>query len=603
MNRMTPGVSGLAALTVLALLVTGCPRGGIRVLVPPLASLRQVPVSAVLEGARLNKATFMLDAETNRYQQVGQSGGPGWIYAERFDELCLDYLAKAQLFQDVGSEPPRGRTESYLVFRPRVTVKQYVRPSVSGTVLTFGTGLIYNILGGSDLYRYVDCELAVDVQGPSGRGVGTYTSSCRSAERLVTDGAGQLGPLVSYAFTKVLEDFASQVSMDNDLLMRALSADMTAKGVLPIADSPMRIHVRYPKGLVLRSQRAQIAGQVIGIDRPVALEWSLNGSRLAAVPLTPTAAGSVQEFAFQAPLVEGVCRIALSLRGQGEGASSKSELARTELAYLCLPENRPLPEVRQRWAVVIGISDYAHAGTSFPSLKFGARDAQAFSEFLCSPRSGGFSRDHVLCLLDKDATAANIRYALFEFLARAAKDDLIVRFFSGHGMPQPGTENFFVLCHDTLPERLASTAFPMWDIETALKRFVKAQRVVVLADACHAGVISSPDGAKGAGDNAVHQYLQQLALSEPGRLIFTASEARELSYESNQWGGGHGAFTYFLLEGLNGKADADGNGVVTTGELVEYVRAGVMAATGGKQHPDPSGQYDRKLPLAVVEGK
>ena len=277
-----------------------------------------------------------------------------------------------------------------------------------------------------------------------------------------------------------------------------------------------------------------------------------------------------------------------------------AELARTEVAYLCVPRDKPAPEVRNRWAVVIGISDYAHSSKAFPKLKYAARDAKAFAEFLLSERSGGFEPERVLCLIDRQATVGQVRHALFEFLAKAGRDDLVVVFFSGHGLPQAGTDNFFMLCHDTRPERLASTSFPMWDIDTALRRFVRAQRVVVFADACHAGAIASPDGTRGDGENPVHQYLRQLALAQTGRLIFTASEVRELSHESPKWGGGHGAFTYFLLRGLTGEADADGNRIVDVGEIVEYVRSQVARATGGKQHPDPSGQFDRKLPLAVL---
>ena len=65
-------------------------------------------------------------------------------------------------------------------------------------------------------------------------------------------------------------------------------------------------------------------------------------------------------------------------------------------------------------------------------------------------------------------------------------------------------------------------------------------------------------------------------------------------------GDGHGVFTYFLLKGLEGQADRDKNGLVTAGEIVEYVRSEVISARKDKQHPNPSGQYDRNLPLAVV---
>ncbi|MGB2821795.1 MAG: caspase family protein [Phycisphaerae bacterium] len=587
-------VAALAAM----LSAAGCATKGLEVLRPPLPVLSSVPARAVVEPAELICHQFALDAETNDYRPSGGSATPRWLVGERFTELYREYVAEAGLFEDVVTEAPRDRSDLYLVCRPRLTLKQYVSPSLSGTVLTLGTGLIYTFLGGSAHYRYVDLELAMDVLSPSGRPIATYHCCSRCPEKLATDGEDQLGPLVGYALTRTLEDVTNRISADNDLLMQALSADMTAKGVVPIVGGRMRIRISHPSQVILSTASARIAGQVIGVDRPVRLTWDLNGTRGGTVPLTDTGAPSVKEFAFTTFCREGVAKIALSVCEAG--GERQAELARTEMAYLCVPREQPAPEIRKRWAVVIGISQYAHGGKAFPELKYAARDAEAFTEFLRSDRSGGFEPQRVLCLMNAKATVRQVRHALFEFLAKADKDDLVVIFFSGHGMPQPGTDNFFMLCHDTQPERLASTAFPMWDIDTALRRFVRAQRVVVFADACHAGAISSPEGVRGDGDNPVHQYLRQLALAQAGRLIFTASEVRQLSHESRKWGGGHGAFTHFLLTGLNGEADADGDHVVDVGEIVEYVRSKVAAATGGKQHPDPSGQYDRKLPLAVI---
>ena len=576
----------------------GCGTRGLEVLRPPLSVLRSVPARAVVKPANLTCHQFALNAETNEYRPSPNPARPGWLTAQRFTDLCREYVADAGLFGDVLTEAPRGRSEVYLLCRPRLTVKRYVRPSLSGTVLTLGTGLIYTVLGGSAHYRHVDLELAMDVLSPSGRPVASYHCCSRSPEKLATAGEDQLGPLVGYALTRALEDVTSRISADNDLLMQALSADMTAKGVVPIVGARTTVRVSHPTEVILRTGNPRLTGQVLGVDRRMKLTWYLNGTRGGAVPLTDTSAPSVKEFAFTAPLRDGVARIALSL--SNADGKPPAEQARTEVAYLCVSSEKTMPEVRKRWAVVIGISEYAHGGKTFGKLKYAARDAKAFAEFLRSERSGGFEPQRICCLLDEQATVGQVRHALFEFLAKADKDDLVVIFFSGHGMPQPGTDNFFMLCHDTRADRMASTSFPMWDIDTALRRFVRAERVVVFADACHAGAISSPAGTRGDGGNPVHQYLRQLALAEAGRLIFTASEVRELSHESKKWGGGHGAFTHFLLKGLNGEADADGNRVVDVGEVVEYVRSNVAAATNARQHPDPSGQYDRKLPLSIL---
>ncbi len=86
-----------------------------------------------------------------------------------------------------------------------------------------------------------------------------------------------------------------------------------------------------------------------------------------------------------------------------------------------------------------------------------------------------------------------------------------------------------------------------------------------------------------------------------GRLVCSCLvlgvEAEGFSLEDTRWGG-HGVFTHFLLEGLKGAGDADGNGIVTFAELFEYVDENVREATNGRQNPQMSGLGD--IPLAEV---
>ncbi len=65
-----------------------------------------------------------------------------------------------------------------------------------------------------------------------------------------------------------------------------------------------------------------------------------------------------------------------------------------------------------------------------------------------------------------------------------------------------------------------------------------------------------------------------------------ASRSTEHSWEGPNWGGGHGAFSYFILQGLPGEADEMGNkdGIVSVSELIEYVRSKVKDSTQDAQH-------------------
>ena len=267
---------------------------------------------------------------------------------------------------------------------------------------------------------------------------------------------------------------------------------------------------------------------------------------------------------------------------------------------------RQPPFQGDRWAVVVGVSDY-RAGVQ--SLNYADDDARALHEFLLSPRGGRFDPEKVRLLVDEEATSQGVRDALLVFLREAKREDLVIIYFSGHGASEPGRPDLvYLLTHDADPERLASTAFPMYDISTALRMHIAAERMLILADACHSGaILSLPTqvAMKSAEEEneLVYRYFQELSDTSPGRAVFTASEAREQSQEGPQWGGGHGVFTYHLLEGMRGKADRDDNGVVTLGEVIDYTQRQVQEDTKGRQHPDPGGDFDRSLPLAVIRAR
>lgn len=265
----------------------------------------------------------------------------------------------------------------------------------------------------------------------------------------------------------------------------------------------------------------------------------------------------------------------------------------------------PLPATSastQHWAVVVGVSEYSDS--RIPGLRYAAKDAQALHDWLVSPAGGRYAPSRVKLLLDRNATAAAIKDALFSWLRQAIEEDVVVIYFAGHGSPDsPDTpQNLYLLPHDTRYDALASTGFPMWDIETALKRFIKARRVVVLADACHSGGVGATfDVARRAlGDvqpNRISAGLQNLASVGAGIAVISASDDRQLSAESDKFGGGHGVFTHYLLEGLKGRADYNQDRRVTLGELIPFLSEHVRRETLNAQSPTVAGRFDPALTL------
>src|SRR5258706_356683 len=118
-------------------------------------------------------------------------------------------------------------------------------------------------------------------------------------------------------------------------------------------------------------------------------------------------------------------------------------------------------------------------------------------------------------------------------------------------------------------------------------------------------------GYKNLPANAQLEYSERDAdavaynrsLLDLSRSMFslTASRDRERSFESKDWGGGHGIFTYYVVKGLEGAADENGDGVVTADELADYARRNVREATKGQQNPTSDrGSFDPNMLLAYL---
>jgi hypothetical protein len=256
----------------------------------------------------------------------------------------------------------------------------------------------------------------------------------------------------------------------------------------------------------------------------------------------------------------------------------------------------------RRYAVVVGVSEYQDR--SIRPLKFADRDARSFYNFLLSDRAGlgGFEEDNVTLLLNRDATYRSIRTALFNFLQGATENDIVMLYFAGHGAPDPyRPTDHYLLSYDTESDNLAGTAFPMEDVSEAVRR-LRSRDVIVITDACHSAAVGGQVAMRTGASNAINRaFLDQLQSSSGGYVTFTASEVTQYSQEDSRWGGGHGVFTYYLLDALRGSADEDGDRIVTLGEMYEFVRERVQRETRNAQVPTVSQTpWDRAWPMSIV---
>jgi formylglycine-generating enzyme required for sulfatase activity/uncharacterized caspase-like protein len=253
-----------------------------------------------------------------------------------------------------------------------------------------------------------------------------------------------------------------------------------------------------------------------------------------------------------------------------------------------------------RWAILIGISQYA-----FPhlNLRYADRDVEALQQLLLSPVGSSFDPAQICTLTNSQATTAAITRALRSFLKKPARGDLVIIYFACHGSPDPDRpENLYLITHDTHPRDIAGTALPMREIDLSIRENLLAEKIIILADTCHSAGIANTIGRRSLNDstNQINRYLKEISQAKDGIALLTSAEANETSFEGEQWGGGHGVFTHYLLEGMNGAADQNQNGSVNLGELFEYVREQVQRDTDHRQHPlIGANPFDRNLTIAI----
>jgi tetratricopeptide (TPR) repeat protein len=248
------------------------------------------------------------------------------------------------------------------------------------------------------------------------------------------------------------------------------------------------------------------------------------------------------------------------------------------------------PDART-YALMIGISKYQKLSKDLWP-QFADADAKTFMQHLASARGGGVPADQMVVLTNEDATTAAIRNAFETFLKnRAGKKDTVFILIAGQGTVD--TRGAYIVTYDSDPQDLSTTAIPMSELQSLLDdELSKVGRVVLMADIARAANIGNLKSA------AIGSAVEKLGEAPGDMLGLMAARPRELSEEGTQFGGGHGAFTYALIKGLQGFADHDDDRFVSAGELTDYVRTSVPTLTNNKEHPRDFGNIEGATKLS-----
>ncbi len=272
------------------------------------------------------------------------------------------------------------------------------------------------------------------------------------------------------------------------------------------------------------------------------------------------------------------------------GEWDKGTLVRKEVAQSVVEDKERTisraknnPEVNI-WALVIGIGSYNH----MPVLKYTDDDAYQVYAFLKSPEGGAVEDKQIKLLIDENATKENIDEALNSIVSNADKNDVIFIYYAGHGVEGAFVPYDFDGFNNLYYHK---------DILNMLDKSI-AKHKVLIADACHSG---SMIAQRSPFKTMLAEYYTDFERTKGGTALIMSSKEQENSLEYS--GMRQGVFSYYLIQGLSGKADYDSSGIVTISEIFDYTHINVRKHTHNLQTPIISGDYDKEMPISIVRQK
>ena len=212
--------------------------------------------------------------------------------------------------------------------------------------------------------------------------------------------------------------------------------------------------------------------------------------------------------------------------------------------------------------LIIGIESYQ----SLNKALYAANDANLFHDLM---RDGmGVPSENIKILSKNKATRSEILSALKFWLpaqVKAGKTHVYI-LFSGHGLTSDEDAQKYWLPFDVNKELLAETAVSeKWALAELQK--LQAKSITIFLDSCYSGLARKGESLDPQARGI--QFKSALTPLPSNVTMVSASAANQTALASDDFK--QGIFSYFLVRGLAGQADTDGNQRVTQGELIDYL--------------------------------
>jgi hypothetical protein len=280
---------------------------------------------------------------------------------------------------------------------------------------------------------------------------------------------------------------------------------------------------------------------------------------------------------------------------------------------ILIPATGSVRKVRQpyygkSWALVIGINNYQ---TVSPLLN-ARNDAEAVARVLRDL----YAFEEIHALYDQQATRDTIlRWLRDELPDKTDENDRVIIFFAGHGTTLKNRQGHIVggylipfIAKDE--PTLYANFIDMDDLRKACHH-MPAKHVFIILDCCFSGVAAVAARAAPPSPKSIDDVYLQRITERNAYQILTAGASDELAADSGLRPG-HSAFTGALLQGLEGAADHNEDGLITASALATYVaplvsretaHAGGQGQTPFFNYLDGSGEGDWVFLLPEQERK
>lgn len=214
-----------------------------------------------------------------------------------------------------------------------------------------------------------------------------------------------------------------------------------------------------------------------------------------------------------------------------------------------------------KYAVLIASGQFSDR--NLPRLSAPLDDVTSFREVLTEPSIGGFPKENVSILYD--TTLPRARTAVEQLFRSKNNDDLILLYYTGHGLVDEDGELYFALDGTELSS-LGATSLDADYIRKQMNRCA-SKRMVVILDCCHSGAFVARGGmaAKGIASPAITRSTFET--SGHGSYILTSSTSTQQSFEKD----GQSIFTRYLVEGLRSGKAAPRKSNITIRDLEQYI--------------------------------